>query len=907
MSGVPVVVPTYVGYAPQVDGKVGDQAWSSAPGVDEFHLVGSGEPAGQRTKVRVCYDRSTLYISFECFEDEMDRVKSEFAQDGEPVWQDDSVEIWISPYAVADHAKTHQFVVNVAGAKSYNQPDWVRSQEKWQAAATRLAGKWVAEIAIPFDTLRPLGRNERCWRVNFCRNEHPHGETSSWSPVPRWFSTCSRFGKLVAPEAAFRFATFRGAPVALKADPAAPEGAEAVSEQAAQLRSSDHIVPEPQEMHHRLSKQPFRINADTQIVIDADAGEEDMWTVDEINSAIEKLGGARLGVVHSFALGSEPGAASNVIIVGESARNRLLHAVCDRDSVRMPRSRYGTGAYVVDVLPERIVVSGTSPADTYYGAQTLKQLLKRGVSGSITVPAVNVRDFPRFAFRGVHLLTSRDALSYISKLIDNVLAPLKINHIVLQTDKIAWASHPEVIDKSNFMPREDVPKLVEFARRHHITVTPLVQSPGHLEYAFRNGANLDIAEDPKAPYCYCMTNPKSYDFIFSIMDEAIELFGHPQYLHAGHDEFDMRGRMPCDERCQAVGKEKLYIQDILKIHEHLKSKGCKMMVWGDVLPRPGYREMIDELPKDILINDWRYGPSTEYPTVEFYQAHGFSVVGCTWYDPRNIFTFSSFAARCGIAGMLQTTWTGWKTEQETLRDQPDQVYAYVLSAAWAWNPIRPAVDALPYRPDCVFGRLWYGQSSNTCPSFSTVRLDRYCNISRVDSGRAMGWLGIGRGNDLREMPEGLVEMEGTPFRIRPARLNSPAAIMLDGGALPGTFPKRVDGIEVNTKLNALDFLHGCAFAADNGAKVGEYIVHYEDGKTETIGLIYGRNIHAWDDQSTAMSYGFAWRTRAQDGRLIGVSETRWKNRRPDVKVASIDFVSEGTEASPFLIAITAEQ
>jgi len=74
--------------------------------------------------------------------------------------------------------------------------------------------------------------------------------------------------------------------------------------------------------------------------------------------------------MHASAIGSDLERARNVIVVGESARNRLVRAVCERDVVRMPRSRYGTGTYVVDVLPDRIVIAGSSPTDTYYGAQT---------------------------------------------------------------------------------------------------------------------------------------------------------------------------------------------------------------------------------------------------------------------------------------------------------------------------------------------------------------------------------------------------------------------------------------------------------------------------------------------------------------------------------------------------------
>lgn len=907
MNGdIPVVIPTYVGYAPRVDGKVSDQAWATASKVGGFQLVGSGEPASQQTEVRVCYDRTTLYVSFECLEDKMDSITADHTVDGTYVWQDDSVELFISPYSVADAAKCHQFVVSAAGAKSYLRPDWVKRDDSWRAAVVRLKDRWIAEIAIPFDVLRPLGRNETCWRINFCRNEHPHGETSSWSPVQKWFATYSRFGRFVPGDAPVKFTTFRGQSVPLSDNVSAPVGSEPISEETTKLRT-DCIIPEPQESHNRVSKSPFRIAAQTRIVIDDDASEEDMWTISEINSAIEKLGGKPLEIVHSMALGSDPKWALNAIVIGENARNKLLRSVCERDVVRIPRSRFGTGSHVVDVLPERIVVVGSSPVDTYYGAQTLKQLFRKDADGGIYVSATNIRDYARFQFRGVHLLTSRDALSYITHLIENVLAPMKINHIILQTDKIAWASHPELTDANNFMPREDVPRLLEVARRHHITVTPLVQSPGHLEWAFRNGNNRNIAEDPQHPYCYCMSNPESYEFIFSVMDEAIELFGHPEYFHAGRDEFDMIGTLPNDDTCKAIGKEKLYIRDTIKIHEHLRSKGCKMMMWGDVITKSGYRDMVDQLPKDILINDWRYAPSVNFPSAEFYQSHGFRVVGSTWYDPRNIFTFSNFAAKQGIDGMLQTTWTGWKTEQETLRDHADQVCAYILSAAWAWNPVRPNLEELPYRPDTVFLKLWYGDAAKTGPDFSVVNLGRYCNISRVDSGRAIGWLGNGRGNDLRGMPDGVVEMEGTPFLIMPAKLDSATAVMLGGSPITQLFPMRVDGIEVNAKLSALDFLHGSAFSADAGAKVGSYIVHYEDGKTATIDLIYARNIFAWDDQSTAMSYGFAWRGRAQDGRLVGVSDFRWKNPRPDEKITNIDFCAEDTEASPFLLAVTGEQ
>lgn len=906
-NNVPIIIPAYVGFNPRLDEKVNDQIWANVDKITGFELVGFNGPATQQTEIKVCYDRTNLYVLFECFEDNMDAIITKFTDDHSPVWQDDSVEIFISPYSVAGPTKSHQFVVNAAGAKAYLRPDWVRENENWRAAAVRLGDRWIAEISIPFSILKPFGRNEDCWRVNFCRNEHPHYEMSSWSGVPQWYATYSRFGKMIPPAAPFTFTTFRGLLVPINNGDPASTGLEAVEGPVKELCSTCCIIPEPQEIHNRMSKAPFRITPNTSIVINDDATEVDLWTIDEINAAIIDLGGKPLKTVPAAAVSREPSSLNDIIVIGENAQNSLIRTICEREEVRMPRSRFGTGTHVVDILPNRLVVVGSSVVDTYYGAQTLKQLLKKDEAGGIYAQSVSIRDFPRFQFRCVHLLSSADALPYISKLIDRVLAPLKINNIILQTDLIAWKEHPEIAAEENAMPCEDVKKLLEIARKHHITVTPLVQSPGHLEWAYRNRSHLNIAEDPNDPYCYCMSNPESYEFIFSIIDEAIELFDHPALFHAGRDEFDMIGRMPVDEACKTVGKERLYIDDTIKIYEHLKSRGSRMVMWGDVLTKAGFREMIDLLPKDILINDWRYSPSETYPSIDFYQSKGFTIIASTWYDPRNISTFCSYAAKRGIMGMSQTTWTGWQSEEQTLKNHPNQVYAYVLSAAWAWNPVRPSIDDLPFRPEAVYRKMMKIPSPSEGAEFFTINIDNYCNISRIDSGRTPGWLGIGRGNDLRGLPDGIVKIGDVPYKIIPAKLNNPSVVMLGGDGVTLQFPHCVDGIVVNSKIKALDFLDGCAFSADNEAEVGNYIIHYVDGKTETASLYYQKNVYAWDDQSSGMSYGFAWRGKAQDGRSVGVCSSRWQNPRPDVEIATIDFVETGTEASPFLLAITAEK
>lgn len=905
-SGMLVVTPAYIDQSLKVDGKIGELAWRNAVAVGGFKLVESGGEAAQQTTVKLCYDKTMLYLAFECFEDQMDQVKAEYDLDNEPVWQDDSVEVYISPNSVADAGNCHHFSVNVAGAKTYVQPGWETRNDVWYAAVSKMEDRWIAEMAIPIKILHPLGRNDAFWRINLCRNEIRLGELSSWSAVPSKYATYSLFGKLMPSESEkVKFTLFRGDPLHLQAVSPAPVGAEAVPE-AVPASKGAHIIPEPVEFRFHRS-EAFNIKPDTKILVNADAGEADLWAADQINEAIEGLGGKRLSVVRSSVAAQDPSRIHNAIIIGEGDRNQLLEEICRKDYLFLPRSGRENGAYAMNIVPEYVAICGTSAVDTFYGVQSFKQLLKKAEDGTISVPAITVRDAPKFRFRGVHLLATRDGLSYLGKLITNVLAPLKINHIVLQIDNIDWKSHPEISNPENCMPREDIPKLLEIARRHHITVTPLVQCPGHLGYALNVPEHRHLAEDPNSPYCYCMSNPESYKFIYDLIDEAIELFDHPEYVHAGHDEFDMRGVMPYDEKCKAIGKQRLYVDHILKIYDHLKSKGCKMMIWGDMLSRNDYRELLDEVPKDILINDWRYSPESAYPSVDLYQSYGFTVVGCTWYDPRNIALLSRYADSRRILGMMHTTWTGWADEQTTLKNEPHQLYAYILGAAWAWNPNRPNLDSLPYRPDVVFNNMWFGDQPMGQPNYRIIRLDKHCNISRADSGRSMGWLGFGHSIDLRQIPDGIVWMEATPYFILPAKTDVASVVMLGGRAMPKSFPKRVEGIEVGQKVTALHFLHGCAHGAERYSRAASYIVHYEDGKTETVGLAYPRDISAWDDQSTALTYGFAWRNRARDGRMTGVIEYTWKNPKPEVEVRSIDFVADHPEASPFLLALTAEE
>ena len=902
MPSIYEITPTFIQHPPKIDGRLDDDCWQSAAAGSGFRLASASRPATCQTSFRLCCDARCLYIAFECLQPRMSEIAVKFTKDGGAAWQDESVEVFIAPFAVADVLSYHHFVVNVVGAKTYLRPETVEPSSRWRAAASRAADRWFAEIAIPFDMLRPAGRNEDCWRVNFCRNARPPGEESSWCQMEQGSFTkpLSSFARLLQPPSSPRFIAFRSKLVPLKPEPA-PAGTTEIKD-IPEPAARDPIIPQPRQMDSKDGARPFVLGSSARIVIGDEPAPASVRAAEELNDELREVLGFTLPVVRASEAGQS---LAGAILIGKPEENSALRRVCEQDKLRVGPGDPGKEGYILDVTDERILVAGADSLGSFWGVQTLKQLIRPAAARG-EVAAVFIRDWPQFALRGVHLLACRDGLAFHGKMIERVLSRFKINHIVLQTDMVDWASHPELRHPTNAMPREDVRKLVALAKRHFIEVTPLVQSPGHLEWAFRGGHNLDIAEDKTHPYCYCPSNPRSYEFIFSVIDEAIELFDHPKYFHAGRDEFDMIGQFPVDEECKKNGKEEMYIRDTLKIYEHLKQKGCRMMMWGDILSTEGYSQKIDRLPKDILINDWRYSPEPTYPTFDFFKRHGFQVLGCTWYDPKNIYLASRDAAAKRIAGMLQTTWNGFANEAEALDLYPEQIYAYILAAAYWWNPSQPRLEQLPYDPDDVFRKLWHGQRRPAAASWFSVNLKPYFNISTHDGGKTIGWLGLGKGSDLSGLPRGTVNLGGVPFVLPGGGTARPSAILLRGPTITSDFPTSVRGIGVGRRASALHFLHTAAWPSDRGSEVGEYVINYDDGSAEHVPLVYGRNITCWLENSPALAYGFAWRSTTADGRTIRLRSFTWQNPHPERTIKSIDFFSNGSDCAPVLLAITGE-
>ena len=386
-----------------------------------------------------------------------------------------------------------------------------------------------------------------------------------------------------------------------------------------------------------------------------------------------------------------------------------------------PRWYSDPEGYRLLVGTNHLLITAQTAQGAFYALQTLAQLWQGTVAGR-SCPAIEVQDWPAMRFRGVHWFPSASGVPMHLRLITNVFGALKFNRSVIQCEAARWDTHPE-ITAPNAVSKADLRRLVEACRACGLEPIPLLNVPGHAEWVFRNGSNLDFAEDPQTPYAYCVNNPKSFQFIQDVLGECHPIF-ESKYCHIGHDEVTMRGRFPNPDcpRCKDDTVTALVVKHANRLSEWLREQGVESMIWGDMLLGPGEakdathaktladaRQRRAQIDKRTVIVDWHYAAGVDARSIELLRGAGFRVVTASWYTPENIHHLSQAALAAGAEGLLQTTWMGYFPDERALRSALQQFSAFVLAAEYAWSGRSDPPNQLGYDPKTVF-RKAYGSS-----------------------------------------------------------------------------------------------------------------------------------------------------------------------------------------------------
>jgi hypothetical protein len=188
----------YFAKAPTLDGRVSPEEQAGAAKIT-ITLVGGLDKPRYPTTAYFFVNNDGMYVGFTCEEPDVKGIVTNAQKENGAVFEDDSVQLFLSPDREATKTNYYHFAVNSAGIKYSNNMQDDEPLQGWQAVAGRATKSWDAEIFIPFQTIK--GQTDvPYWRMNVARQRAERGremaETSAWINPGASLHNYKRFGFL---------------------------------------------------------------------------------------------------------------------------------------------------------------------------------------------------------------------------------------------------------------------------------------------------------------------------------------------------------------------------------------------------------------------------------------------------------------------------------------------------------------------------------------------------------------------------------------------------------------------------------------------------------------------------------------------------------------------------------------
>jgi hypothetical protein len=196
--------------APKLDGTLDDPIWQQATPIDNFlqREPFEGQPATEKTEVRILYSKHEVYFGITCFDSDPKRIVATELRRDVSQELDDYFEIIIDS---AHHRRNaYVFQINPLGT----QRDALITEEQrtdtstgdgdpgwdgvWRSEARITKQGWTATVAIPFSTLNFMQSRDVIWGINFKRFIRRKNEEDLWSGWRRTYGAAriSQAGQL---------------------------------------------------------------------------------------------------------------------------------------------------------------------------------------------------------------------------------------------------------------------------------------------------------------------------------------------------------------------------------------------------------------------------------------------------------------------------------------------------------------------------------------------------------------------------------------------------------------------------------------------------------------------------------------------------------------------------------------
>ena len=245
-------------------------------------------------------------------------------------------------------------------------------------------------------------------------------------------------------------------------------------------------------------------------------------------------------------------------------------------------------SYRIKISDKNITITAPTEAGIFYGIQSLRKSLPISIGTDISLPAVEINDYPRFGYRGAHFDVGRhfftidEMKTYIDMMALHNMNRLHWHLTEDQGWRIEIKKYPKLTEVGSkrtetvigrnsgkydgkpyggFYTQEQAKEIVEYAAERYITVIPEIDLPGHMQAALAAYPELGCTGGPYEVWrqwgvsdnVLCAGNDKTLQFIDDVLTEIIDIFPS-EYIHVGGDECPKTQWEKCP-KCQARIKE----------------------------------------------------------------------------------------------------------------------------------------------------------------------------------------------------------------------------------------------------------------------------------------------------------------------------------------------------------------
>lgn len=375
---------------------------------------------------------------------------------------------------------------------------------------------------------------------------------------------------------------------------------------------------------------------------------------------------------------------------------------------------YKDERYTVSVTRDGITLTAATRITLLYAVYALVALY-----GKDGARLANIDTKPSKEWRGYHMGLPKPAnLVFAKRLFRDILLPLGYNTIFVQIiGSMEFEKHPEITESwkrelalnpkyphyymgcdGETITKAEVSDLMDYAHELGFEVIPEVQSLGHVQWITSAHPEIaEIAEEdkkvddtrnederPAAKYhhCYCPSNEKSYEILFDVMEEIIEVTRPQRFVHIGHDEVYYLGLC---EKCKNTPHDVLFARDVNRIYNHLKELGYRTMMWSDMIQpvtkyqTPGAIKMI---PKDIVMLDFIWYFHLDKDIEENLFPDGYTVMAGNLYSSH----YPRYHKRMNVPEMHGGQVSSWCQVDEYRMGKKGKFWDLTYTAEMLWNP-----------------------------------------------------------------------------------------------------------------------------------------------------------------------------------------------------------------------------